>query len=405
MFQFLLAAVVAAPLADEPQFVATSPADERPAGKLVRLTPEFIATVSTKGGEVTVKDVFGLRRSDVPLPALPTGPHLLTTSGDRIAGTLLGGDGQSLRFRPSGLLMKPGEAWKVPLSSAAVVWLAATPADTPPDQSRYDWLGDSHNRDVLRFRNGDVARGTLEGLDPDANHPVFQFRPEPGAVRSLRGDELAAVVFNPTLARPRKLKGPSVRVVLADGSRLGLVNPAVGSNILTGDTLFGQKAVLPLASVVSLEVMQGKAVYLSDLKPKKVEQGGFLGAAWPWGADRTVRGTPLRLTTAGGESTFDKGLGTHPRTVLTYDLGGKYRRFEAEVGIDPEGGGRGRASVRVLVDGKERELPAPANLVAGTAAPVRVDVRGAKELTLVVDYGPAGGVLAEVNWGDARLIE
>jgi hypothetical protein len=34
-----------------------------------------------------------------------------------------------------------------------------------------------------------------------------------------------------------------------------------------------------------------------------------------------------------------------------------------------------------------------------------VDVTGAKELVLEVDFGPTGSVEAAVNWGDARLIE
>ena len=35
------------------------------------------------------------------------------------------------------------------------------------------------------------------------------------------------------------------------------------------------------------------------------------------------------------------------------------------------------------------------------AIEVRVDVRGAKELVLVTDFGPAGGVGGDVNWADA----
>jgi hypothetical protein len=167
----------------------------------------FTATLADNTGRATVKNVLSLRRSDLPLPPLPTGPQLATTAGDRIAGSLVGGDAQTLRFRPSGLLTKSDEAWKVPLSAATVLWLAATPADTPVDPARYNWLGDVRNRDVLRFRNGDIARGTLDGLDPDAARPTFGFCPEQGAARSVRDSELAAVAFNPALARSRKPKG------------------------------------------------------------------------------------------------------------------------------------------------------------------------------------------------------
>ena len=126
---------------------------------------------------------------------------------------------------------------------------------------------------------------------------------------------------------------------------------------------------------------------------------------WPYASDRTVSGAPLRLADHGGESTFDKGLGTHPRTTLTYDLGGKYRRFDASVGIDPAVGGRGQASVRILVDGKEQSFPALKALAAGNPIPVRVNVTDAKELVLEVDFGTAGSVQADVNWAEARLIQ
>ena len=177
------------------------------------------------------------------------------------------------------------------------------------------------------------------------------------------------------------------------------------NEVFRGTAVFGGAVEIPLAELLSLDVLQGKAVYLSDLKPKRAEQAGFLGPAWPWAADRDARGGPLRLLTPAGESTFDKGLGTHPRTTLSYDLGGKFRRFEALVGLDPATGRHGRADVRVRLDGKGQDLPALRSLAAGVAVPLRIDVTGAKELALAIDFGPAGDVQADVNWGDARLVE
>ena len=163
-------------------------------------------------------------------------------------------------------------------------------------------------------------------------------------------------------------------------------------------------AALHLA-MLALDVMMGKAQYRSDLKPKKVDQAGFFGGAWPWVADRTVHGDALRVKTAHGESTANKGLGAHPRTTLTYDLAGKYRRFETLVGLDPGGPVRAKVTVRVLVDGTEKVIPNLQNVGLGKSVEVRIDVRKAKELTLVVEFGPAGGVGADVNWVDARLVE
>lgn len=396
--------VLAAPWTAEPTFTLASPHQERVVGQLIRLNPDWTATVATERGEQTLTDVFSLYRTDQPAPAPPTGPHLITTLGERIAGTLSGGDAQTLRFRPSGILLKPNEAWKIPLSAATALWLSSTPADTPLDPTRYDWVGENRNRDVLRFRNLDLVRGTLEGVAPEAVPVAFHFRSEQGSLRSVGSDELAAIVFNPTLARTRKPKGPYARMVLTDGTRLALVKLSVNRGLLSGETLYGDQVVLSLHSLVSLQLMQGQAVYLSDLKPQKVQQSGFLGVAWPWVADRGVGELPLRLRTSVGESTYDKGLGTHPRTVLSYALNGKYRWFEALVGLAPDGAG-GQAVVRVLVDGQVQAIPGLSKLSADHAVPVRIDLRGAKELTLEIDFGPTGGVLADVNWADARLVE
>src|SRR5205823_698895 len=255
-----------------------------------------------------------------------------TTTGDRIPGRLTGGDARVLRFRPA--FLADGEPdWAVPLPSVAVVWLTRPPADTPPDPARYPWLADPRRRDLVLLRNGDLAHGTLTGFAPD-----IRLKTDAGAVRAFTPTEPAALAFDPSLARTRNPQGPYAHLVLRDGTRLDLAGPTVEGDAVRGKALFGVAVQVPLDEVIALDVYQGKAVYLSDLKPSRAEQAGFLGPAWPWAADRTVRGEPLQVVTPNGAETFDKGLGTHPRTVLSYALGGKYRRFDAVVGLDAASG-------------------------------------------------------------------
>jgi hypothetical protein len=404
MLLLLVANLLLAP--DEPpRFVATSPADDRPTGQIQQLNRDFTALLKTPNGDKTVANLISLHRVNRVLPAYPTGPHLISTAGDRIVGTLVGGDERSLRFLPSAFLLKPRDAWKVPLASAVVVWMTDTPARTPLNAVRYSWLADLRNQDVLRFRNGDTIRGTIDGLDPDAERTAIAFRSGQGAVKSIAARDLAAMAFNPALARFRKPKGTYARLVLTDGSRLALSNVTIDNEVVRGVTLFGQKTDLPLSTLLALDVVAGKATYLSDLKPKHVDQRGFLGAVWSWKADRTVRGEALRIQTPDGASIADKGLGTHPRTLLSYSLNGKYRWFEARVSLDPDTAVRGNAAVRVLVDGKEQTIAGLPSLGKGNAIPIRISLSGAKELTLITDFGSAGGVGADVNWADARLVE
>jgi hypothetical protein len=407
MTPLVLALALTSPAQPPASFTATGTGDDTHIGSLSAISLSTGALLKTADGEKTIKGLVSLRRSDTPLPAIPVGAQLITAAGDRIPGTVRGGDTKSLQFRPS----ISGDDWPLALDAVAAVWLAAPPADTPIDPAKYTWLAGTPPRDVLLYRNGDAVRGALNGFTATG----VVFAPDGGNAREVDRKDLAAIGFNPRFSRARKPKGPYAHLVLTDGTRLDVTEPAVKGNALVAKAVCGPQnkndqpkeltIEIPLSKIVALDVLQGAATYLSDLKPKKAEVAGFLGDGWPWVADRSVRGQPLRLLTKEGESTLDKGLGTHAKTVLIYDLAGKFSRFEASVGLDAATGKRGRADVRVLLDDKEVGSAELKALAAGVAVPVKVDVRGAKELTLVVDFGPTGDVQADVNWGDARLVE
>ena len=176
--------------------------------------------------------------------------------------------------------------------------------------------------------------------------------------------------------------------------------------MISGTSAFGAGVQIPLNDVIALDIHGGKATYLSDLKPKQetIEQYGEL--KWPLVADRNVHGQPLRLNSPFGVQTFDKGLGTHSRTTLVYDLSGKYRRFETVVGLDAYSGKRGAVDITITVDGKEIPIDGLKRMTAQTLPKtLSIDVTKARQLTLLVDFGSGGDVQDDVNWCDARLVE
>jgi hypothetical protein len=153
--------------------------------------------------------------------------------------------------------------------------------------------------------------------------------------------------------------------------------------------------------VAALDLRQGRAVYLSDLTPVEYVVTPFLGVSWPLARNTGVGGDQLGL--AG--SYYDTGLGMHASSRVTYDLAGRYEYFEATVGLDGRTGRRGRAVAEVLVDGKRQDLGAAAELVFGRVPlTLHIDVRRARRLTLAVRFAGRGGVQADVDWADARLI-
>jgi hypothetical protein len=215
------------------------------------------------------------------------------------------------------------------------------------------------------------------------------------------------VALSTELALPLRSKGPYAVLVLSDGSRLSLARAVcTDGRTVTGTTLFGADVALPIDEVVCLALHQAKAVYLSDQKPRAYEMTPFTGIRWPWVKDGNVLGRDLHLD--GG--VYGKGLGVHSACRLTYDLGSSYRRFEARVGLDEEGGASGSAqgSVRVgvLVDGKARDLGRSGDLTLRSGPQtISLDITGARSLTLVVDFGEGGDVQDYVDWADARLLK
>lgn len=336
-------------------------------------------------------------------PPLPREPGLILVNGDRIAGMIRFGDDTALSVHPN-FSPDPG-AWRIPFALIRAAWWAPRPGDLPPWVDDYDWLPKTLSTDIVRLRNRDTLAGTVEQLSSNGQ---LEFAVKATGTRlRLNPEQLAAVVFNPALSVNRKPKTPTARIVLRDGTRLTVSALSVIDNVVSGTTTFGAKFQLPLAELFSLEMISPKNKPLSDLKPvlQTVQPYGSLG--WPWQTNRSVKEHPLTLFGPGGAvGTYDHGLGTHPRTVLEYDLAEKYQRLESLVGLDTTTGRLGTATITILRDGTTAELPAKiTNLRAGPAAELRLPLTGVKRLKLIIDFGPGGDVQADVNWGGAVLIE
>lgn len=408
MLPALLALALAAdPKPAFPLFVAHTTAATPKAGTLVKLEPDFTVGLTEPDAAVPAGELVALRRADKPLPAPPTTAHVRLANGDLLRLQELTADGD-LVVTVDALLGtgKTSQPVTVPLTAVSVIWFTDPPADTPPDPAAYSWFDPTKKQDALLLRNGDVVRGTLEKLAGDRTGMV-RFKPagELSATTYVR-PAVAAVALDPSIARVKKPKGAYARVTTADGSRVSVSAVSADSKTLAATTLTGAKIALPLADVMAVDVVGGKATYLSDLKPKGSKEEAFGAVAWPWAADKSVKGNPLRLNTDRGEEVFGKGLGLHSKTTVTYDLGGKYKRFEATVGLDAGTGRRGAVDITILVDGKAQKLDGLTGLTFATGVKVLgVDVTKAKELTILVDFGPGGDVQDDVTFADARLIE
>ena len=372
-------------------------------GELRSLDQEGLATIHDAAGMIRTATLLRLRQSGVTRPGRPRVPMLLLSNGDLIPGEIVGGDRQALKVRPSDQTDPTVEPWAVPLSLISAFWLIPPPADIPLDPADYSWRENARRQDAVLLRNGDIVLGTVEAIGDGPSLRIVR-RPD-HLPRVVEFSQIAAVAFDPSLSRAPRVRDPLTRLVTVEGMRLSLKSITADASEIHGETCFGTILRYPLHSVATLEVDGRDAVRLGDLKPRAEISQGFLGISWPRTVNQTVKGRPLCLPAEKGIDYYDYGLGTHPRCRLTYALDKKYRRFVAAVGLDPVTGRAGTAVIRILVDGKEQPIAGMNPLTAGKSpVSVQVNLTGARELTLVVDFGPTGDVQADVNWGDPRLI-
>jgi hypothetical protein len=356
-------------------------------------------SVGILGGEGTVGksgSLISMRRRGQPLPALPIDEHVLFVNGDALPGRVIQLANERLQLdvqleplSPSGHNEKA-----VPLSTVAALWFSAPDGVGDVQRFRRQVVRERRRRDRVFFRNGDRLEGVLTRIEQDA----VTLEVDKKAQR-LDRERIAVIACNTEFARASRPRGIYGRLVLANGARLSLASAEGDEQTWTGKTLFGASLRIPVEQIVALALLHGRATYLSELKPKTYEHTPYFGLSWPFENDASVTGQDLRL--AG--STYDRGIGMHTESRLTYDLEGNNEWFESLAGLDDRAGPAANASVQVLVDGK----PAGTADLTGTTSPkpLRVRIAGAHQLTLVAQFGPHGDVQGHVDWAEARLIK
>jgi len=247
---------------------------------------------------------------------------------------------------------------------------------------------------------GDDFGGSFEGLTQDG----VKFKSFMGEEK-YKLEALAAISF----AELKPFKRPDTTFVtaeLAGGGKVSGTPQKFEGGRLSWKTLGGMKLALKVSAISALRVVNGRVTFLADMKPEKVEQKPFIHGlpfVWTWRRNEDVFRKPLKL----GGKEFSRGLGVAAYTRLTYRLDGKYKRFEAAAGVCDSVAPGGKTAFKVLVDGKTRFDNTKNPLSRGkNPRKVSVDVKGAKTLALIVDFGPDGSDLGDIGgWGEARVIK
>ncbi len=340
-----------------------------PAADQIVLEPQGQAPVTLPVQDLLVLD-FG------KLSGRPATPTLRLANGDQVFG--------KVSF-PSARQVKIAAGWgslTVPLSSVSAIRLnEAAPLPGPV------------SKDTLVLAT-DRVEGEVQGVSGGKVSLDLGGKPVP-----LELTRVQAIALAPRNRPQDDRGGLLLSVDLGGGERLTGRWVKLAEDLLTLRMEWGDTVDVPVASISRLEVRNGKLVYLSDLKPVEVRQVPYLDGSFPLQADRAVSGRPLRL---GGKS-YARGLGTHSRSELTYNLNASYATFAAMVGVDDAVGTQGSVIFRVYGDEK---LLWESPVLRGGDVPVelKLDVKKVLLLRLEVDYADGGDAADHADWADARLL-
>ena len=284
---------------------------------------------------------------------------------------------------------------KLPLETVTAVVFDLPAAKTDRQRLFADLQTLPPGDDIVLLVNGDRTQGEFEKLDG-------AFVELKGAAGPLKLDRsrVRAIRFNPELTSAPKAEGRRLVISLVDGSRLTATSAELQGSELKLTSSTKQALSVPLAAVVSCHIYGSRAIPLTDREPTEVSFVPYLAARWPLVKNANVLHGPLSLR--GIE--YGAGLGMHSRMSVTYALSGHEREFRATVGVDDCANGAGSVRFAVELDGQRTWT---SDEITGRSAPLDIPpvaIRGAKRLTLLVEFGQKADVSDYADWCDAVLI-
>ncbi|MEX0728851.1 MAG: NPCBM/NEW2 domain-containing protein [Planctomycetaceae bacterium] len=338
-------------------------------------------------------------------PVKRVAPRLWLANGDRIAVELIELDDAQLTARVLSISTQP--TWKIPLELVRG-YAEAERSVHAADFAGQPTAGAGPNADLLSLKNGDRIAGELQGFSGGE----FTFETNVGVIK-IPLDGIEAFAMNPELMEIPKIEGHRALTVLTDGSYLTLTDlqsensargDAAGTDAtnlrLSARTSYGQAVTIPISDLKNLMFLGRYAVMLSDREAAGYEFTPFFSRTWDYQIDRNATSGPLIV--AGRE--YIKGVGLHSQCRLTYELDDQFTRFQAEAGIDDAVGEKGQAWLSILVDGEPRVERV---LLQGSAGVKEIGVdrlERARQLTIVVEFGPFGDVGDHVDLVNPMLI-
>jgi hypothetical protein len=364
-------------------------------GELRQITPQAVQLGTTPVESLVLRDVWRLEFPAAELSTEKQNGIVFLANGDRLVSQPIRMDDENLHVQCN--LSPHRSELAVPLETIRGIVLDVATSRTVRGRNRNELPKQLESSDVLILKNGDRPSGRLVRFD------ARSVTLETAAGESvIDRDGVRAIAFNPELISFPEVPPKRVLVSLSDGSCIsGQSLTLNGDRILHLETLFGPTVEVNIALVRAIRFLGERVVALSDLKPREFRHTPFLAVATkPLMPNRSAAGGPLMLR--GAE--YFLGLGMHSRSKVTYDLHAEYRKFSSVVGIDDAAQGLGSVVFSVEIDGR---VIYKSPLLTGRDQPLQIgplDVTGAKQLALMVDFAARGDIRDYADWCDPILI-
>ncbi|MCA9022908.1 MAG: NPCBM/NEW2 domain-containing protein, partial [Planctomycetaceae bacterium] len=261
-----------------------------------------------------------------------------------------------------------------------------------------DRKGESKTEDsaYVTTQDGNVHRVEGEVVGINEESLLFQYQ---GQEREVKLDRVVGLVLQKNRVQPEsKLALQSLMTLIGNTQIPGVVelNQGKTANITMP---WGDQFSIDTAYLESVKTVNARSVSLVEIQPDSVTQVPFFNQQYPYQVNKSLSGKPLKI----GTQSFSKGLCVHARTVLVYQLGKEFEKFQTTPGLQAETGKLGNVAVKILADGKTL-FENPEFTSATKLESLNLDVTGCGTLTLVVDFGKDQDVGDRFVWGDPKLI-
>jgi hypothetical protein len=216
-----------------------------------------------------------------------------------------------------------------------------------------------------------------------------------GQNRQVPREKVVGIV----VAQPAAVDAPPrCEVAFRDGSVVGGQSLELAGGEAKLTQAGGGAVAFQWRAVSRVVIRSSRVAYLSDLKPIVEEQRPIVTLPLPAQRDRSVSGKPLTL----GSRTYDKGLGVHSRSLLTFAAEKKWDTLAATIGLDAAAGGKGECEFVVLADG-ERLFSKPMK-ASDSPIDIQLSITGREQVTLIVEPGAGLDLADHANWCEVRFV-